>query len=139
VSWPAYVAALKADLGLQAATGLLDWLTAQRDGLMACPIGQRVLAIQAVVARFDKVGATPPVWLAEMMRPTTPNGEDERWVGNIISAVNAIHEGKDFTALVKSPEVQASMKRLQSSNPAQFDRANDAFLEKSRLLDGQRA
>jgi hypothetical protein len=139
VSWPAYVAALKADLGLQAATGLLDWLTAQRDGLMACPIGQRVLAIQAVVARFDKVGATPPVWLAEMMRPTTPNGEDERWVGNIISAVSAIHEGKDFTALVKSPEVQASMKRLQSSNPAQFDRANDAFLEKSRLLDGQRA
>lgn len=156
-SWVGYVRMFKAALNQvgPAPAALHAWLLAQRETLAKVPMGQRVLAIQAVSASFGTINDAPPAWLGEMMRPSATRADpptkretdaasqnaapnsDELWVDRTIAELGAITTEEAFQTLVKAGAVQHVMARLQRENRALFDRADAAFLAKHQALQAE--
>jgi hypothetical protein len=145
-SWVSYVKLLKADLGQVITADLERWVLAQRPILSTVPMGQRVLAIQAISTRFGVDNVPPPVWLAEMMRPSaaaqsdTSTGAtiaataDERWASATIKDIDACGTSGAFDELVRSNAMQKVMARLKREDKPLFDRVDTAFLNKHKAL-----
>jgi hypothetical protein len=88
------------------------------------------------------VDSTPPptqrLHLAAVPDERLPTPEDDAiWVDGVIRDLEAIPTKEQFDQFAKLPMVQINMKRLSTTNRAQFERADQAFSAKIAELADQ--
>jgi recombination protein RecT len=146
--WRGYTAEFRSVLfGLRG--DLATWLDFQREVMQRAPLPTRLLLLKHIRERGDQLKAGLPEWVIDLTgapgKPPTPapprpqpklvtDDKDARWVDDIIHTLSEHTTARAVAELGASPDVQREMKRLRRENPAQFERADNAFAAKLEEL-----